>query len=854
MGSRSRTLLRASLVFATALASGHRPAAALSNPNQFCTGDPCVIASPKNADPGAVLDFGTRAVVLQSALTMLPLPSGAIGSLTIKAGSFSLVAGGQIKGFSASKAGGSLTINVVNDIQIANTFSTGAIRLSGQDGGTLTLTTTGGSVSGAGRITVFGDGIPASGGTLTVTAASNINLTGPLDVNGGAQGSGGSLQFTAGGNMTATGGINFAGGASGGGDIDIDAGGSLTLGAVDMSGSGDDSDGGLAIITADGNVSFIGAVDGRGSDSGENCGDGADIDVTATGDITISADMRLQGRGANCTGGSLSLDGARLFLSSVLDLGGTGSDGDGGDFDVTATNLIRFTGTLAIDGGSDAGDFSFDSDADLEIGGTVNAQGRLATSQGGVADIVADRLTVSGTIDTTTGNSAPEGTDLNLTGCDIVTQPTAVLRSLGAHGSIVIRTRDTLRLRGRLTASAAGGITLRYSAAAAPLDTVGAVLSPPAQRILDTTIRPCRRCATLADCDDGSTCTIDSCVSARCMHTPTTGSCNDGDACTLNDTCSGGACIGTPMDCNDSDPCTDDLCSAGACSHPFNTAPCTDGDACTSDDRCSGDTCVGGAPTDCNDHDVCTTDSCEPLTGCAHSPVADCFDKDHDEKPDDVDECLTLSWTEQPSTPPNQNPSKFAFSLSGIVPPDRARTMLIAGLFNVASDQPPLDPTANGVHLHVEDQLGALFDLSIPSGAGCNLTDGWFINNAGTAPTWRYRNRSGALPPGCAPGSALGIESVQIKDRRARAKDALQFKVKARNAALQRLLELPLTRLRISLALAAEPSPGIPSAQAKAGQCGEALFTGNPIASKGKPSCKPKVKDDLLIGLRCKGQ
>jgi len=308
------------------------------------------------------------------------------------------------------------------------------------------------------------------------------------------------------------------------------------------------------------------------------------------------------------------------------------------------------------------------------------------------------------------------------------------------------------------------------------------------------------------------------------------------------------------MDCDDGDICTNDVCTAGRCSHPFNNVPCSDGDACTSDDRCSAGTCVGGAPTDCDDHDACTGDSCQPLSGCAHSPLADCFDKDHDEKPDDVDECLTLSWTEPPTTPPDQNPAKFGFILSGIAAPDQARTMLIAGLFNIASVLAPLDLTATGVHLHAEDQLGALFDLSIPPGAGCNLTDGWFITSPGTAPTWRYRNRSGALPPGCAPGSALGIESVQVRDRRARANDALQFKVKARNAALQRVPELPLNSLRVSLTLAAEPAPGIASPQAKAGECGEAHFTGNPIARKGKPSCKPKVSGEQLIGLRCKGE
>ena len=83
MSRGDRRVLR-SVGFLVLLATcAARPAAALSAPNQFCLGNPCVIVSPKDVDPGAVLDFGTRAVVLQSTLNLLPLPSGAIGSVTM---------------------------------------------------------------------------------------------------------------------------------------------------------------------------------------------------------------------------------------------------------------------------------------------------------------------------------------------------------------------------------------------------------------------------------------------------------------------------------------------------------------------------------------------------------------------------------------------------------------------------------------------------------------------------------------------------------------------------------------------------------------------------------------------------
>jgi hypothetical protein len=117
-----------------------------------------------------------------------------------------------------------------------------------------------------------------------------------------------------------------------------------------------------------------------------------------------------------------------------------------------------------------------------------------------------------------------------------------------------------------------------------------------------------------------------------------------------------------------------------------------------------------------------------------------------------------------------------------------------------------------------------------------------------------YRNRSGALPPGCIPGSAGGITFVQIKDFRLSSKAGLQFKVLAKNATLLRDLTYPLTRLQVDLALAAQPAPGVASPQAQVGQCAEALFTGNPISSTVKPSCDPKLKNAVLNGVTCKGQ
>ncbi len=151
-----------------------------------------------------------------------------------------------------------------------------------------------------------------------------------------------------------------------------------------------------------------------------------------------------------------------------------------------------------------------------------------------------------------------------------------------------------------------------------------------------------------------------SCVNGACEYAFIEGAdCDDGNACTINDTCTAGACTGTPMVCTtprapacvdathlqtydnpgvcnggrcvytqetitcgaggcagnacQTDPCANVTCSAppsvcydaagtcsqGSCSYPANHAACDDGNACTDGDTCSGGVC-SGVPKLCN--------------------------------------------------------------------------------------------------------------------------------------------------------------------------------------------------------------------------------------------------------------
>lgn len=121
------------------------------------------------------------------------------------------------------------------------------------------------------------------------------------------------------------------------------------------------------------------------------------------------------------------------------------------------------------------------------------------------------------------------------------------------------------------------------------------------------------------DCDDGNSCTDDSCYAALgCVNVAGNAQCNDSNTCTTNDTCINGACKGVDqLGCDDLNPCTTDSCDPIAgCVHTQNSEPCTDGNSCTTGDHCVSGSCSATSITLCDDGNLCTQDSCDPGSGC----------------------------------------------------------------------------------------------------------------------------------------------------------------------------------------------------------------------------------------------
>ena len=138
-------------------------------------------------------------------------------------------------------------------------------------------------------------------------------------------------------------------------------------------------------------------------------------------------------------------------------------------------------------------------------------------------------------------------------------------------------------------------------------------------------------------CADTNPCTDESCDPAQgCVFPFNTDPCDDGNLCTTVDTCTEGACLGSPVDPNDSNPCTDDTCepAVGPVNTP-NTLPCDDGDMCTVGDTCADGGCVPGTdPLVCDDENFCTDDSCDAATGCVFT--------NHTRACDDLDACTEV--------------------------------------------------------------------------------------------------------------------------------------------------------------------------------------------------------------------
>lgn len=108
-------------------------------------------------------------------------------------------------------------------------------------------------------------------------------------------------------------------------------------------------------------------------------------------------------------------------------------------------------------------------------------------------------------------------------------------------------------------------------------------------------------CMTNADCDDGNSCTVESCDSMLCVRGPR--DCDDGFSCTLDSCAEGSGCVHSP------DPAM--MCTTGFRCEP--THPSADASGCVPQSACT-------MASQCDDANPCTVDACGAGMLCTNTP------------------------------------------------------------------------------------------------------------------------------------------------------------------------------------------------------------------------------------------
>lgn len=439
------------------LGSMAEESSAQNDPSAYCTaGTTCNITADIEVTDGSNVDFGDRIVNLSGILSVRD------GSMTLQAAELRIISQGQLNG-ARGAGGGSFTIMTDADIRIDGARTSGAVQLSGEEGGTLTLRSTAGRIFGAGRILARSQDLLGDGGAIDVMTGGSVDLTGRIEVVGGAQAGGGDVDVVAAGDVRLSGLLDLQGGEDGGGSLSIDSGAAVTLGEVQLDGQGELGDAGSLDVTAE-SVSLSGRIRGRGSNN-LDCGDSAELTVEAGGQLDVAGEIDVNSR-RDCVAGTLDFSAAVVSLRSPIKVRAEGSDGTAGSVEVVAAERIECLADVAsIDGrGNDrGGSVSFEVDAlEPAVETIVDCDTNLTGPQGNFEIDANTNVTINGAI--TVGSSAAEPTSspvISVEGCTVQIGAAAVVSSGGGSASNLLVAREQMNVAGRLEAAAANELRFR---------------------------------------------------------------------------------------------------------------------------------------------------------------------------------------------------------------------------------------------------------------------------------------------------------------------------------------------------------------------------------------------------------
>jgi hypothetical protein len=407
-------------------------------------------------------DFGPPVGILHMGGTILLASSGAVAHSGL------IDVFGDSAGIVGITAAGDVTIHPAGAIRGVgdNWAADGTERLA--DGGTLNVTSSGGTIRVYGDITMTGQS-QAVGGDVRLQAARNIEVTQPILASGGA-GGGGSIEMLAGDDITITKTLDAESRAGGGagGEIVLEAGKDVLGGVVTGGTLGVD----------------YGTMKLNGSGLDDNDDDGGSLRAVARGDVLL---------GQNAT----------VFANAAI-----GATGNGGtiEFDAGDTGDVTIEAPIHAISGSDGGS-----------GGTVTAFAGHDVSLAVTADLTLNGQETGGTFSVLSGGAftqaskvyanglAPSGAGgrCEVEACSVAVNSAARMETTGTTGGQI-----ALTARGPMTVSANSNV--RATGTAGDIDLI-------VRSFGTCSNNPATHCLTPADCTVG-------CNTGQCLNVnPDTG-------------------------------------------------------------------------------------------------------------------------------------------------------------------------------------------------------------------------------------------------------------------------------------------------------------------------------------------
>lgn len=473
--------------------------------------DPCVVASDVAVSSGSDIDVGGRALVIRRGRT---LDVGA-GTMTVRAGRLTVEPGAVLGARSVPGGlGGTLVITIAGDadVQVEGTTK-GRIDVSGDLVGGSMLLSCGGNLTVGGALLAQAGSSEGDGGTLDALVTGNILVSGSAAAGSGSQGGGGDVSLTAQGSITITGTIDASGGDLGGGSIDLDAGTTMSVGFLDAHGGGSSGDGGFMTITADGNITFNGQIDGTAAGTtGAGGGSGADIQILSLGSVRLNQQVIAPGGTPDGDGGSLDIQASEdVIVAAPLRMQGIGTDSCGGEVDIVANGNLSVA-IMDVSGGScGVGSVGLLAGGTMTLTGEVDGDaGNLGT--GASITLAASVVQIGADVHANAGVAG----NVHISACTIGIPAGAAVESLGTGGQNLIEASGQLTIAGALRAGAVNRLVYR-SPSQPPLLT-GSVVPVPTL-VVDPTLPACRSTGLCGNgqlenpeaCDDGNTAACDGC-------------------------------------------------------------------------------------------------------------------------------------------------------------------------------------------------------------------------------------------------------------------------------------------------------------------------------------------------------